>query len=87
MINKLKLEFDILGNSESRILKSQSLITNVILQNYVNEHTPTKSTAGGALLQINKRHSYKTRPDLAIYISQKNLNQFMLKLFYPRKAT
>ena len=33
LINKLKLEFDILGISESRILKSQSLGSNVNKQN------------------------------------------------------
>ena len=71
LINKLKLEFNILGISESRILKSQSLSTNVSLQNYVIEQTPTESTVGGALLYINKRHSYKTRPDLAIYKPKK----------------
>ena len=64
LINELKLEFDILGISESRILKSQFLNTNVSLQNYVIEQTSTESTAGGALLYINKRHSYKTCPDL-----------------------
>ena len=37
LINKLKLEFDILGISESRILKFQSLKTNVSLQNYAIE--------------------------------------------------
>ena len=83
LINKLKLEFNILGISESRILKSQSLSTNVSLQNYVIEQTPTESTVGGALLYINKRHSYKTRLTLP-FISQKNLNQFLLKLFYSR---
>ena len=71
LINKLKLEFDILGISESRILKSQSLNTYVSLQNYVIEQTPTESTAGGALLYTNKKHSYKTRPDLAIYKPKK----------------
>ena len=55
-LNELKLEFDILGISESRILKSQSLNTNVSLQNDVIEQTSTESTAGG-LLHINKRHS------------------------------
>ena len=74
LINELKLQFDILGISESRILKSQSLNTNFSLQNYVIEQTPTESTAGGALLYINERHSYKTPPTLP-FISQKNLNQ------------
>ena len=86
LINKLKLEFDILGISESRIVKSQSLNTNASLQNFVIKQISTESNAGGALLYINKRHSYKTRPDLAIY-KLKNLNQVLRKLFYPRKAT
>ena len=71
LINKLELEFDILGISESRILKSKSLNTDVSLQNYVIKQIPTESTAGGALLYINKRHSYKTCPDLAIYKPKK----------------
>ena len=66
LINELKLEFDILGISELRILKSQSLNTNVSLQNYVIEQTPTESTAGGTLLYNDKRHSYENRPDLSI---------------------
>ena len=47
-MNKLKLEFDILSISEKTILKSQSLNTNVSLQNYVIEQTSTESTAGEA---------------------------------------
>ena len=71
MINELELEFYILGISEPRVLKSQSLKRNVSLQNYGIEQTSTESTAGGALLYINKRHSYKTHPDLAIYKPKK----------------
>ena len=71
LINELKLEFDILGISESRILKFQSVNTNVSLQNYVIEQTSTESTAQEALLFSNKGHSYKARPDLAIYKPKK----------------
>ena len=82
LINILKLEFDILGISESRILKSQSLNTNVSLQNYVTEQTSTESTAGEALLYIIKRHSYKTRPDFAIY-KPKNLESVFVEIAFP----
>ena len=85
MINELKLEFDILGISESRILKYQSLNTNVSLQNYVIEQISTESTAGGALLYINKRHSYKTRPYLAIYRTKK-LDTIFVKVVLPKKS-
>ena len=77
LINELKLKFDILGISESRISKFQALNTNVSLQNYVIEQTSTESAAGAALLYINKRHSYKTRPDFAIY-KPKHLEPFFV---------
>ena len=69
--------------SESRILKSQSLNTNVSLQNYAIEQTPTESTAGGALLHINKKHSYKTHPDLAIY-KPKQLESIFVEVVLPK---
>ena len=52
LINELKLKFDILGTSESRILKTQSLNTNASLQIYVTQQTSTESTAGGTLFYI-----------------------------------
>ena len=85
LINKFKLECDILGISESRILKSKSLNTNVSLQNYVIKQIPTESTAGGALLYINKRHSYKTHPDLAIY-KPKKLESIFVEVVLPKKS-
>ena len=66
LINELKLEFDILGILESRILK-RFLNTNVSLQNYVIEQTSTESTAGVALLCINERPSR----NLVIYKAKK----------------
>ena len=74
LIDELKVEIDILDISESRILKSQSLNITVGLQNKVIEQTSTESSAGVALVYVNKKHSYKTRPDLAIYKS-KNSSQ------------
>ena len=85
LINKLKLEFDILGISESRILRSQSLNTNLSLQNYAIKQTSSESTAGGALLYINKRHSYKTHPDLAIY-KPKKLESIFVEVILPKKS-
>ena len=84
MINELNIEFDILGISKSRILKCQSLNTNISLQNFVIEQTPTESTAGGALLYINKRNFYKTRPDLAMYKPKKLESIFVVIL--PEKS-
>ena len=40
---------------------------------------------GGALLYINKRHSYKTRPDLAIY-KPKKLESIFVEVVLPKKS-
>ena len=40
---------------------------------------------GGALPYINKRHSYKTRPDLAIYKS-KTLESIFVEVVLPKKS-
>ena len=56
--------FDIVIVSETRIIKKASLTSNVNLQNYSFEFTPTEQSAGGALLYIVNHLSYKPRTDL-----------------------
>ena len=85
LINKLKSEFDVLGISDLKILKYQSINTNGNLQNHVIEQTPTELTAVGALLYINKRSSYTTRPDLFIY-KPKKLQSVLAEVALPKKS-
>ena len=93
LITELKSDL-ILGISESRIVKSQSLNINVSLKNYVIEQTSTESTEGGALLYIYNKHSNNiltinilTKLVLASpFIKHKNLNLFLLKLFCRKKV-
>ena len=85
LINKLKSEFDVLGISDLKILKYQSINTNSNLQNHVIEQTPTELTAVGALLYINKRSSYTTRPDLFIY-KPKKLQSVLAEVALPKKS-
>ena len=85
LINELKLEFDIFGISESRTVKSQPLNSNVSSKNYVIEQTSSESTAGGIFLYINKRHSYKTLPDVAIY-KPKKLESVFVEDVLPKKS-
>ena len=58
--------FDIIAVSETRISKKTSLTCNINLKNYSFESTPTESSAGGTLLYISNRLSYKPRFDLNI---------------------
>ena len=84
-INKSKLEFDILSISES--FQFISVYFRIISFHFSHdiEQTSTESTAGEALLYINKRHSCKTRPDLAIYKSKK-LESIFVHVVLPKNS-
>ena len=58
--------FDIFAVSETRISKKTSVISNVNLNNYSFESTPTGSSAGGNMLFISNHLSYKPRTDLNV---------------------
>ena len=59
--------FDKIAVSETRISKKTSLTSNINLNNYYFETTPTESTAGGTMLYVSNRLSYKSRTDLNMY--------------------
>ena len=54
-----KHNFDIVGVTETRINKQVSLLDNLNLNNYTYEFSPTKTTAGGTILNIANHLSYK----------------------------
>ena len=83
-LDETKLEFDFIGITESRISKTQSL-NNISLPNHSIEHRPTKATAGGGFLYINKKHSYKICPDLTIYKAKK-LESIFIEIILPKKS-
>ena len=85
MINDLNLDFNFLGISEFRILEFQSFNINISLKNYLIEQTPSESTAGEILLYINRKHSYKTCPDLMINKSKK-LESTFIEVILPYKS-
>ena len=76
--------FEIIGITETRIKKSQPLLTNISLPNYNIEQTPTESTKGGALLYIKSCLNYKLRPYLQIYKS-KELESIFIEIIHPNK--
>ena len=49
------------------------------------EHTPTESSAGGALLYINKKYSYQPRNDLNIYKSD-YLESISVEIIMPKRS-
>ena len=70
LLDKTKIDFDVIGISESRIKKDESPINSINLKGYSHESCPTESAAGGTLLYITNNLSYKPRNDLCIYKSK-----------------
>ena len=62
-----KTKFSVTGITESRLKKGVIPISNINLQNYKIEHTPTESEKGGSLLYISLDLNYKVRNDLKMY--------------------
>ena len=54
-----KIDFDVLGTSESRIMKDKSPINSINLKGYSYESCPTKPVAGVTFLYISNHLSYK----------------------------
>ena len=63
-LSKCRIDFQILGITESRLKTDILIATNVQLPGFNVEHMPTKSSRGGALLYIRETINYKLRPDL-----------------------
>ena len=62
----LKIDFDIIGITESRIKSEKAPANSIDLIKYNTEQTPTGAEKGGALLYISKQLNYKRRTDLQI---------------------
>ena len=59
LLTELDTDFDFIGIAKRCISKTDFYPTNIALANYAIEQTATHSNAGGALLYINRKHSYK----------------------------
>ena len=85
LLTELDIDFGFIGITESRISKTNFSPTNIALANYVIEQTPTESNAGGALLYINRKHSYKIRKDLKLYKPHK-IESVFVEVIMPKRT-
>ena len=67
LLSCTKNNFDIIAISQTRITKQVSLSSNLNLNNYSFEFTPTETSASCALLYIANHLSYKCRLQTSIY--------------------
>ena len=66
LLDNTKIDFDVIGISESRIKKDKSPMNSINLKDYSYESCPTESAAGGTLLYIINRLSNKPKNVLCI---------------------
>ena len=71
------------GITESSLRQSDSNTTNISIDEYVIEHTPSEAKKGGTLLYIKSSLNYKIRKDLQIYKS-KELESTFIEITNPR---
>ena len=86
LLDKTKTDFDLIGISESRIIKDKSPINSINLKGYqVLRILPHRICTGGNLLYISNNLSYKPRNSLCIYKSTE-LESTFIEILNPEKS-
>ena len=85
-LSEIRIKFDIICISESRLSQRNPQTTNINPTGYNIEQKPTESLAGGDLLYISQKFSYKPCKDLEIYCP-KELESMFIELTIPIKQT
>ena len=84
LLKSTNKNFDVIAITETRIRKDISITSNLSLNNYSLELTPTESSAGGTLLYIFNHLSYKPSNDLNIY-QKYELESTFIEVINPQK--
>ena len=78
LLDALKLKFDIIAISETRLRKGIAPVHDISLPTYHEpQSTPTEAAKGGTLLYIADNLNYKPRKDLEIYETKKIESTFV----------
>ena len=85
LLDKTKIDFDVIGISGSRIKKDKSPINTINLKGYSDESCLMESEADGTLLYISNHLSYNPRNDLRIY-KFTELKSTLIELLNPQKT-
>ena len=67
LLSEINISFDIIGITEVQLKKQTLRTTNIDINGYNLEHTPTEASCGGTLLYIKNKLNYISRKDLNIY--------------------
>ena len=86
LLKMLDSSFDIIGLTETKIIKGCSPTFNLKLNGYKHYHTPTESTHGGALLYVSDLLDHEERKDLnSILYKPKLLESVFIEIKNPGK--
>ena len=67
LLSEINISFDVIGITETRLKKQTLRTTNIDINGYNLEHTPTEASCGGSLLYVKNKLNYISRKDLNIY--------------------
>ena len=84
LLTQLNLDSHFIGITEMHLTSKAIPPCNFSIENYIIEHTPTESWAGGALLYINKKNMLINFVMIPSFIVTVILNQNLLKSFFPK---
>ena len=84
LLKTTNMNFDITAISETRITENINEISNINLNSYAFEFTPTESSAGGTLIYVANCLAYKSRTDLQIY-KKRVLDFTFIEIINPKK--
>ena len=86
LLKTTNMNFDIIAISETRITKNiNNILSNINLNNYAFEFTPTEFSAGGTLIYVANHLAYKPRTDLQIY-KKRDLESTFIEIINPKKS-
>ena len=81
-----KIKPKVTGISECRIKTGRPPLSNINMNNYSYEYTPTESSKGRTLLYIDKNLRYRSRSDLTLYKS-KEIESSFIEIIEPKKKS
>ena len=86
LLKMLDSPFDIIGLTETKIIKGSSPTFSLKLNGYEHYETPTESTHGGALIYVSDRLNHEERKDLnSILYKPKSLESVFVEIKNPGK--
>ena len=86
LLKMLDVNFDIIGLTETKIIKGSAPTFNLKLNGYTPYQTPTESTHGGALLYVSDNLNCTERKDLnSILYKSKSLESIFVEISNPGK--